>query len=77
MLFPLLLLVAVGFVILTLMAPGRAFLPAFAELLTEPALQQSPLSFFSGRSYVLADSADERWRFGFSRSAAGTKLVIS
>ena len=53
MLFPLLLLVAVGFVILTLMAPGRAFLPAFAELLTEPALQQSPLSFFSGRSYVL------------------------
>jgi len=34
------------------MAPGRAFLPAFAQLLTEPIVQQSPLSFFSGRSYV-------------------------
>ena len=53
MLFPLLLLAAVGFVIWTLMAPGRAFLPGFAQLLTEPVLQQSPLSFFSGRSYVL------------------------
>jgi hypothetical protein len=53
LLFPFLLLVAVGFVIWTLMAPGRAFLPGFAELLTQPVLQQSPLSFFSGRSYVL------------------------
>ena len=53
MLFPFLLLVVVGFVVWTLMAPGRAFLPAFALLLTEPVLQQSPLSFFSGRSYVL------------------------
>ena len=53
MLFPFLLLVAVGFVVWTLMAPGRAFLPGFAELLTQPVLQQSPLSFFSGRSYVL------------------------
>ena len=53
MLFPFLLLVVVGFVIWTLMAPGRAFLPAFAQLLTEPVVQQSPLSFFSGRSYVL------------------------
>ena len=34
------------------MAPGRAFLPAFARLFTEPVLQQSPLSFFSGRSYA-------------------------
>ena len=53
MLFPFLLLVAVGFVIWTLMAPGRSFLPGFAQLLMEPVLQQSPLSFFSGRSYVL------------------------
>ena len=53
LLFPFLLLVAVGFVVWTLMAPGRAFLPGFAELLTQPVLQQSPLSFFSGRSYVL------------------------
>jgi hypothetical protein len=53
MMFPFLLLVAVGFVVWTLMAPGRAFLPAFANLLAEPVLQQSPLSFFSGRSYVL------------------------
>ena len=53
MLFPFFLLVAVAFVIWTLMAPGRAFLPGFAELLTQPVLQQSPLSFFSGRSYVL------------------------
>ena len=35
------------------MAPGRAFLPAFAGVLAQPVLQQSPLSFFSGRSYVL------------------------
>lgn len=52
MLFPFLLLIVVGFVVWTLMAPGRAFLPAFAQLLTEPVLQQSPLSFFSGRSYA-------------------------
>ena len=52
MLFPFLLLVVVGFIVWTLMAPGRGFLPAFAQLLTEPVLQQSPLSFFSGRSYA-------------------------
>ena len=52
MLFPFLLLIIVGLVVWTLMAPGRAFLPAFAQLLTEPVLQQSPLSFFSGRSYL-------------------------
>jgi hypothetical protein len=51
-LFPFLLLVIVAFVVWTLIAPGRAFLPSFAQLLTEAALQQSPLSFFSGRSYV-------------------------
>lgn len=52
MLFPFLLLVVVGFVVWTLMAPGRAFLPAFARLLEAPFIQQSPLSFFSGRSYA-------------------------
>ena len=52
MLFPFLLLVVVGFVVWTLMAPGRAFLPAFARVLAEPIIQQSPLSFFSGRSYA-------------------------
>jgi hypothetical protein len=49
---PLLLLVVVGLVVWMFMAPGRAFLPAFARLLEAPVIQQSPLSFFSGRSYA-------------------------
>jgi hypothetical protein len=51
-LFPLLLLVVVGTLLWMLMAPGRAFLPAFARLLADPVIQQSPLNVFSGRSYA-------------------------
>jgi hypothetical protein len=33
-------------------APGEQFLPRFAALLTEPAIQRGAFSFFSGRSYA-------------------------
>lgn len=51
MLLPLLLVVA-GVALWLFIAPGGRFLPAFARLLTAPQLEQSPFSFFSGRSYV-------------------------
>jgi len=34
------------------MAAGSTFLTAFASLLEAPAIQRSPFSFFSGRSYA-------------------------
>ena len=51
MLLPLLLIVA-GVALWLFIAPGLRFLPAFSRLLTSPQLEQSPFSFFSGRSYV-------------------------
>lgn len=51
MLAPLMLIV-VGVVAWTLLAPAQQFLPAFARLLTAPSIKQGPLSFLSGRSYV-------------------------
>ena len=35
-----------------LAAPGRQFLGQYVRLLTTPAVQQGPWSFFSGRSYA-------------------------
>jgi hypothetical protein len=51
MLLPLLFVVA-GVAVWLFIAPGMRFLPAFARLLTSPQIEQSPFSFFSGRSYV-------------------------
>jgi hypothetical protein len=51
MLLPLLFVVA-GVAAWLFIAPGLRFLPAFARLLSSPQLEQGPLSFFSGRSYM-------------------------
>ena len=48
----LLLLVVVAGIAWMFVAPGRRFLPKFAELLTDPTVHRSPFSFFSGRSYA-------------------------
>ena len=45
-------LVLVVAIVWVFAAPGLRFLPAFADLLTEPVVQRSALSFFSGRSYL-------------------------
>ena len=47
-----LVLVLVVAIVWVFAAPGVRFLPAFANLLTEPVIQRSALSFFSGRSYL-------------------------
>ena len=47
-----LVLVLVVAIVWVFAAPGLRFLPAFANLLTEPVIQRSALSFFSGRSYL-------------------------
>ena len=47
-----LVLVLVVAIVWVFAAPGHRFLPAFANLLTEPVLQRSGLSFFSGRSFL-------------------------
>ncbi len=47
-----LVLVLVVAIVWAFAAPGLRFLPAFANLLNEPVLQRSGLSFFSGRSYL-------------------------
>lgn len=51
MLLPL-LLVAAGVAVWLFIVPSMRFLPAFARLLTTPQIEQNPVSFFSGRSYV-------------------------
>ena len=51
MLAPLMLIV-VGVVAWTLLAPAQQFLPAFARLLTTPTIKQGVLGFLSGRSYA-------------------------
>jgi hypothetical protein len=50
--FVFLLLLIVGVITWRLVAPGAQFLPGFARLLTEPRVERTALSFFSGRSYA-------------------------
>ena len=45
-------LVIVVAIVWALAAPGQRFIPAFANLLTEPVIQRGAFSFFSGRSYL-------------------------
>ena len=49
--FPM-VLVLVALTVWLLAAPGSRFVKDFAALLTNPVLQQSAFSFFSGRSYL-------------------------
>ena len=47
-----LVLVLVLAIVWVFAAPGQRFIPAFANLLTEPVIQRGAFSFFSGRSYL-------------------------
>ena len=57
MLGPILLAIA-GFVVWRVLASGQQFLPEFSRLLTSPAIERSPFSFFSGRSYATGRFGD-------------------
>lgn len=46
------MLLIVGAIVWRLIAPGEQFVPGFARLLSEPAIQRGAFSVFSGRSYA-------------------------
>ena len=48
----LLVVLLVGVLAWLLIAPGLRFLPQFSTLLATPKIERSPISFFSGRSYL-------------------------
>jgi hypothetical protein len=74
----LLLLLAVGGIVWALNVPGGQFLPAFAGLLTAPAIQRGPFSFFSGRSYALGKfrERDVVIRLQLKRSRYGQGYLV-
>jgi hypothetical protein len=74
----LLLIVIVVVVGWKLNAPGQRFLPAFARLMTEAAIQRGPFSFFSGRSYAVGkfQGRDVAIRLQLQRSEYGRGYLV-
>jgi hypothetical protein len=59
-------------------APGQRFLPLLARLLTQPAVQAGPFSFFSGRSYASGTfgGRDVALRLQLKRSRYGQGYLV-
>ena len=61
-----------------LIAPGERFVPEFARLLTDPKIETSPLSLFSGRSYAVGKfrGRDVAIRLQLKRSRYGQGYLV-
>jgi hypothetical protein len=74
----LLVLLIVGAVTWRLVAPGEQFLPGFARLLTDPRIDRTAFSFFSGRSYVTGhfEGREGTFRLQLKRSRYGQGYLV-
>ena len=72
------MLLIVGAVTWRLVASGEQFLPGFARLLTDPRIDRTAFSFFSGRSYATGhfEGREVALRLQLKRSRYGQGYLV-